>query len=135
MSIKTINQTPFKLYSSNYLRRWFWTHLSYSKVKWYSWVWWLHSQCIRETPWTNSITFVIHSVGWVVLYPIHLLHSLLEIQVSSFSTLTTVRIMMQIHLPSYSVRVSSPLSCWEYLNTIPTWVQHNIIVTFLMTLR
>ena len=36
-----------------------------------SWVQWLQTHCIRETYWTNTTTFEIQEVRWVIRYPLH----------------------------------------------------------------
>ena len=60
---------------------------------------------IRETYWTNTITFEIQEVGWVILYPIHSHHSGYEIHVSSSSTKTTVTIRCRCNYNPNRLRV------------------------------
>ena len=70
-----------------------------------SWVQWLQTYCIRETYWTNTTTFEIQEVRWVIRYPLHSHHSGYEIHVSSFSTKTTVTIRCRYNYSPNRLRV------------------------------
>lgn len=71
-----------------------------------SWVQWLQTHCIRETYWTNTTTFEIQEVRWVIRYPLHSHHwGPIQIHVSSSSTKTTVTIRCRCNHSPYRLRV------------------------------